>query len=319
MRDIAILGGGAFGTALAIALGQDRAVTLWARDPDQVNDMSKRRQNHRHLPDCHFPNGVTPTSELGNVTENTVLLALPTQQLGAFLARHGPQFTGRTLVLCCKGVDRETGLRPSELVSRSVNDVAVAVLTGPSFAVDIARGLPTALSLATREEGEALQSRLSCPTLRLYLTDDVVGAELGGALKNVIALAAGLTIGAGLADSARAAVITRGFAEISRYAIAQGARPETLAGLSGLGDLILTCTSEKSRNFRAGIAFAKGEGLPKGQTIEGLATAHTVASASESIAGADMPLTCMVAAVTEGRLTVADAAAALMARPLKKE
>ncbi len=318
MSGLSIVGAGAFGTALAIAIGQSRPIRIWARDPDHARAVAETRMNARYLPDATLPASVEVTSVLANLTDDIVLLALPTQTLGRFLEEHGRVLDNRTIVLCCKGVDRATGLRPSELAQKSIPGGRVAILTGPSFAVDIARGLPTALALAARTGGETLQENLSCPTLRNYLTDDIVGAELGGALKNVIALAAGLTIGAGLADSARAAVITRGFAEMSRFAAAQGARPETLAGLSGLGDLILTCTSEKSRNFSAGIAIARGQELPEGQTIEGLATARTVAKTA-SQAGIDMPLTTMVAAVTEGKLTVADAAAQLMARPLKKE
>ncbi len=318
MSDVAILGAGAFGTALAITLGATSPVILWARDEVDAARMRKSRENARHLPGAELPESVTISADLAGITAETLLIAVPTQTLDAFLAAHAPTLNGRHLVLCCKGVHLVTGLRPSELAARHCPASPVAVLTGPSFAADIARGLPTALTLATATDGEDLQARLSTATLRLYLTDDVIGAELGGALKNVVALAAGIAIGAGLADSARAAVVTRGFAEMTRYAAAQGARPETLAGLSGLGDLILTCTSEKSRNFAAGLAIGRGDGLPEGITIEGVATARAVAKAANA-AGIDMPLTQMVAAVVDDRITVADATAALMARPLKKE
>jgi glycerol-3-phosphate dehydrogenase (NAD(P)+) len=191
-------------------------------------------------------------------------------------------------------------------------------LTGPSFAADIAEGLPTALTLAVRENGADLQEELSTSTLRLYLTHDLTGAELGGALKNVIALAAGISVGAGLGESARAAVVTRGFAEITRFAVSEGAEPETLAGLSGLGDLLLTCTSEKSRNYSAGLAIGAGHTPREGVTIEGLATAEAVSKVALS-RGIDMPLSNTVAAVTHGRLTVREAVELLMSRPLTKE
>jgi glycerol-3-phosphate dehydrogenase (NAD(P)+) len=318
MSGIAILGAGAFGTALAITLGAEAPVTLWSRDADQAARMRETRRNDRYLPEAILPESVTVSANFADIGAPTVLLTVPTQQLDRFLSAHCPAIDGRDLVLCCKGVHLATGLRPSVLAARHCPDARLAVLTGPSFATDIAQGLPTALTLATEDDGEDLQVRLSTGTLRLYLTDDVIGAELGGALKNVIALAAGITIGAGLADSARAAVVTRGFAEMTRFAVAAGARPETLAGLSGLGDLILTCTSDKSRNYAAGLALGRGEPLPDGMTIEGVATARAIAASARS-SGQDMPLTQMVAAVVDGHLTVAEAAASLMARPLKKE
>ncbi len=319
MSAITVAGAGAFGTALAVSLARDgRKVTLWARDAGLVARLRDARCNTARLPDVDLPEALAIDSGPEALGAPTVLLCVPTQSLGAFLSANAGGLTGRRLVLCCKGIDRGTGLRPSELVSRARPGAEVSVLTGPSFAQDIARGLPTALTLATRTGGEALQRDLSTSALRPYLTDDIVGAELGGALKNVIALAAGLTIGAGLGESARAAVVTRGFAEIVRFAVGQGARPETLAGLSGLGDLVLTCTSEKSRNFSAGRTLGAGGKLPHGQTIEGLATAEAVSAIARD-AGIDMPLAAMVAAVTNGRLTVHAAAEALMSRPLRKE
>jgi glycerol-3-phosphate dehydrogenase (NAD(P)+) len=318
MSGIAIMGGGAFGTALAITLGAETPVTLWVRDQGRAAAIQATRGNERHLPGAVLPENVTVSAELADVDADTLLVAVPTQQLDAFLSDHCRAIGGRTLVLCCKGVHLATGLRPSELASRYCPMARLAVMTGPSFAADIAQGLPTALTLATKVDGEDLQARLSTSSLRLYLTDDVTGAELGGALKNVVALAAGISMGAGLGDSARAAVVTRGFAEMTRFAVSAGAKAETLAGLSGLGDLILTCTSEKSRNYAAGLALGRGDTLPGGITIEGVATARAVAGAARKV-GPDMPLTQMVAAVVDGHVTVAEALAALMARPLKKE
>ena len=197
---------------------------------------------------------------------------------------------------------------------------SVALLTGPSFAADIARGLPTALTLACEDEdeGERLQHLLSTPVLRLYRASDVTGAELGGALKNVIAIAAGVVIGAGLGDSARAALMTRGYAEMVRLAVHLGARAETLAGLSGLGDLVLTCTSAQSRNFRYGVALGSGADFDPTITVEGAATAKAVSDLAE-VQGIELPITALVAALIDGRTDLPSAIQALFSRPLKKE
>ena len=316
---IAVLGAGAFGTALAVALGRTGAVTLWARDAGQVAEMTRTRQNAARLPGVALPPSVEVTGDLARVRVRTLLLAMPMQQLGAFVAHHAEQLGGRDLIACAKGVDLTTLTGPSALIAAACPDATVAVLTGPSFAADIARGLPTALTLACADEaaGRRLQQVLSTPALRPYRTTDVIGAELGGALKNVIALAAGMVIGAGLGDSARAALMTRGYAEMVRLATALGARPETLAGLSGLGDLVLTCTSDQSRNFRHGAALGAGR-PPPAATVEGIATARAVARLAGRH-GIDMPITAMVDAVVDDKLTVAQAIEALLSRPLKEE
>lgn len=319
MTGVAILGAGAFGTALAVTLARDgRDVTLWTRDAGHALDMARMRMNATRLPGVPLPASIRVTSDLAGITEDCVLLAMPAQALRGFLALNGSALDGRKLVSCCKGIDRDTGLRPSELIALACPAARIAALTGPSFAEDIAAGLPTALTLAVAEDGADLQHRLSTGGLRLYLTHDLVGAELGGALKNVIALAAGITMGAGLGESARAAVITRGFAEIARFAATEGAAAETLAGLSGLGDLLLTCTSPKSRNYAAGLAVGAGKPPAAGVTIEGLATAEAISAVARA-RGIDMPLSVTVAAVTHGRMTVAEAADHLMSRPLRKE
>ncbi len=316
MTGIAVLGAGAFGTALAVALARDGgSVTLVAREGAAAMDAA--RENARYLPGVAFPPGLTVAPELPDA--ETVLLAVPMQALAGALATQATALDGRALVACCKGVDLASGRGPTALIAEACPKALPAVLTGPSFAVDIARGLPTALTLACADEagGARLQAALSREALRLYLAFDVIGAELGGALKNVVALAAGVTMGAGLGESARASVVTRGFAEMQRIARALGADPATLTGLSGLGDLVLTATSEKSRNYAAGLAL--GAGLPPGKgTIEGIATAEAVARlAAEK--GIDAPLTRMVAAVTAGRLTVEEARDILLARPLRTE
>ncbi|SIS82957.1 NAD(P)H-dependent glycerol-3-phosphate dehydrogenase [Phaeovulum vinaykumarii] len=315
---IAVLGAGAFGAALAVTLAQQGPVTLWARDGAAVETMRATRQIPR-LPGVTLPETVRVTADLAETdTAGVVLLALPMQALGAFLADH-PR-PNPALVACCKGIDLATGRGPSALIAETCPNAQPAVLTGPSFAADIARGLPTALTLACADAGTgaALQLALSTPTLRLYRSTDVTGAELGGALKNVIAIAAGVTMGAGLGDSARAALMTRGFAEMNRLAAAMGARPETLAGLSGLGDLVLTCTSAQSRNYRYGHALGAGETFDPRTTVEGAATAGA-AAAIAAARGLEMPVTEMVAALVARRIGVEDAMAALLARPLKEE
>ncbi len=319
---IAILGAGAFGTALAVTLARSGTpVGLWLRDPDEALRLRTSRRNDRRLPGVELPAGLTVTSNIGDIgAAHTLLLAVPMQQLAGFAAAHIPALSGRTLVACCKGIDLATGAGPVATLSATCPDATPAILTGPSFAADIARGLPTALTLACADEvrGEALQADLSTPVLRLYRTSDTVGAELGGALKNVVAIAAGVVIGAGLGDSARAALITRGFAEMGRLATRMGARAETLAGLSGLGDLILTCTSDQSRNFRFGQSLGAGTAFDPAITVEGAATAKA-AVAVAARQGVDLPIAAMVAALVDRRISVGEAVAALMARPLKKE
>ncbi|MDR5652478.1 NAD(P)H-dependent glycerol-3-phosphate dehydrogenase [Ruixingdingia sedimenti] len=317
MSGVTILGAGAFGTALAVTLAANGPVVLWGRDVG----WAAARENPR-LPGVTLPPGVTVTDRLPPRDGHPVLLALPMQVTGAFLRDHAGRLDGRRLVACSKGVDLATLRGPSALIERHCPAALAAVLTGPSFAADIARGLPTALTLACADAnvGAALQAQLSTPVLRLYRTTDVAGAELGGALKNVIAIAAGIVMGAGLGDSARAALMTRGYAEMVRFATRLGARAETLAGLSGLGDLVLTCTSAQSRNFRHGLALGRGEPPDITATVEGLATARAVVQQANRLALAgQMPVTQMVSAVTEGRVSIAEAVQALMTRPLRQE
>lgn len=312
---IAILGAGAFGTALAISLAAKGPVTLWGRDTGWG------RVNPR-LPGITLPDGIRLTSDLSDIRADTILLALPAQRLAGFLADHAERIAGegRRYVSCAKGIDLTTLQGPSSLISHAFPGVAVAVLTGPSFAADIARGLPTALTLACADPdaARALQHQLSTPALRLYRSADVTGAELGGALKNVIAIAAGAAIGAGYGDSARAAVITRGFAEMSRLCVAMGAQAETLAGLSGLGDLVLTCTSAQSRNFRFGRALGAGEDFDAATTVEGAATARAVIALAPRLR-LEMPISGIVSGLAEGRLDMGQALETLLNRPLKEE
>lgn len=313
---IAIIGAGAFGTALAVALSAKGPVTLWGRNVD----WAEGRENPR-LPGVALPRAVTVTGELAQAGRaDTLLLALPAQKLAGFLGEHGARLDGKALVSTAKGIDLARLTGPSALIADACPTATVAVLTGPSFAADIARGLPTALTLACADAdaGQALQHALSTPVLRLYRSSDVAGAELGGALKNVIAIAAGTVIGAGFGDSARAAIITRGFAEMTRLATRLGARPETLTGLSGLGDLTLTCTSAQSRNFRFGQSLGARADFDTATTVEGAATARAVAALAGQL-GAEMPIAAMVARLAAGSVSVENAMEALMSRPLKEE
>jgi glycerol-3-phosphate dehydrogenase (NAD(P)+) len=319
---IGIVGAGAFGTALAVSLAREgRWVTLWSRDGNAAAAMRRKRENAPHLPGVELPENVSITAEIADLADQkTVLLALPMQALQGFLSTVGRPLDGQVLVACCKGVDLTTMTGPSGILAALAPRSKHAILTGPSFAADIAKGLPTALTLACREEGvgPTLQQLLSTSTLRLYLTDDLIGAELGGALKNVIAIAAGIAIGAGLGESARAALMTRGYAEITRLACGLGARAETLAGLSGFGDLVLTCTSTQSRNFRYGHALGSRKGFDPAITVEGAATARAVSRLAEQ-RNIDLPITRNVAALIDGRLDLPTAIQALLSRPLKKE
>ncbi|MDA5092921.1 NAD(P)-dependent glycerol-3-phosphate dehydrogenase [Aliiroseovarius sp. KMU-50] len=313
---ISVLGAGAFGTALAISLARDGTrVTLWARSP---GNMQESRDNPNRLPGFSFPDPLDVTGDLNRACKaDILLLATPMQQLAGFLRDHQAQFAGKALVACCKGVDLASGLGPAEIIRTIVPDATAAILSGPSFAVDIAGGLPTALTLAC-ENGAELQSALSTSNLRIYRSSDLVGVELGGALKNVVAIACGIAMGAGLGESARAALMTRGYTEMQRFALANGAEAETLAGLSGFGDLALTCASEKSRNFAFGFALGRGETLPEGTTVEGKATAKAV-SALARRKGLEMPIADMVVAILDKHLTINEATEALLARPLKEE
>lgn len=312
MSGIGIIGAGAFGRALAHALAGNGPVTLWGRSLPQAESP--------RLPGLRLPDAVRAVDDLAQVGADTLLLALPAQQIAGFVAAHAGALDGRRLVSCAKGIDLDRLEGPAELIAQACPRAMVAVLTGPSFAADIARGLPTALTLACADaaQGAAMQARLSTPSLRLYRSRDVVGAQLGGALKNVMAIAAGAAIGAGLGDSARAAVVTRGFAEMVRMATAMGAEAETLSGLSGLGDLILTSTSDLSRNFRFGRALGEGAEFDPSVTVEGAATASAATRLAARL-GIEAPLAALVARLCQRQIDVPEALGQLLARPLKDE
>ncbi len=318
---ISVLGSGAFGTALAISLAGKGPVTLWARDADQARLMQRDRENTARLPNVSLPGAISITSDIAEAAQNEVLLvSVPMQKLRGALLDHAAALSGKTLVACCKGIELSTGLGPISVIQQAIPDARPALLTGPSFADDIARGLPTALTLACAdlELSQTLQHALTTSNLRLYRTTDVTGAELGGALKNVIAIGCGAAIGAGLGDSARAALLTRGFAEMQRFALMRGAQVDTLMGLSGLGDLVLTCSSELSRNYRFGLSLGRNLPFDAATTVEGVATARAMSDIATQ-EGLDMPISATVADLSRGAYSVPEAIQSLLNRPLKEE
>jgi glycerol-3-phosphate dehydrogenase (NAD(P)+) len=316
---IGVAGAGAFGTALAVAqAAAGRPVRLWGRNAAALAAAEVDRTSAA-LPGIALPPGLACVSDLAALAgAEAILVVVPAQQTESFLAERAAGLPDAPLVLCAKGIDAHSLRRQTEIAARLAPGRPLAALTGPGFAAEIARGLPTALTLACADPavGRTLQTGLSTQRLRLYLTDDVVGAELGGALKNVIAIACGLVEGARLGASARAALMTRGFAEMTRLAVAMGARPETLTGLSGLGDLSLTCNSTQSRNFSLGHALGAGEPRTAG-TVEGVATAGAACDLAARH-GVELPIAAAVADVLAGT-PIEAAMDALLARPLREE
>ena len=323
---IAVLGAGAFGTALAIVAARTgRDVTLWGRDAAQMAAMQSTRENARYLPGAALPPSLGPTADLATaLAADVLILAVPTQNLrAAATGLAGHIRPGTPLVAAAKGIEQSTGCFVMEILAGACPEAEGAILSGPSFAADMARGLPTAVTLAARngERARALAAAIASPGFRLYHTDDVTGVEIGGAAKNVLAIAAGIVIGAGLGESARAALIARGFAELRRLAHALGARGDTLMGLSGLGDLVLTASSPQSRNFAYGHALGRGEPVADaghGKLAEGAFTAPALVNMAQKH-GVDMPISTAVSAVIAGRLSVRDAVTGLIERPQKSE
>jgi glycerol-3-phosphate dehydrogenase (NAD(P)+) len=324
---IAVVGAGAWGTALAIvAAGNTANVVLWARESEVVESIRSARENCLFLPGVRIPDGIEATGDLSRVGQaDAVLLVTPAQHLRSTLAAmRSLAPAGTPVVICAKGIETGSGLLVNEVVGEILPDAEPAILSGPSFARDVAQGLPTAVTIAARESiAVRLQASLGQAWFRPYISEDVRGVALGGAAKNVYAIACGMVDGAGLGESARAAIISRGFAELLRLGTTLGARGETLMGLAGLGDLVLTATSMSSRNFSLGVALGKGARLedasgPGRPLAEGAATAPAlVARASRH--GVELPIAEAVADVLAGRIQVREAAERLLSRPLKPE
>jgi glycerol-3-phosphate dehydrogenase (NAD(P)+) len=321
---IGVLGGGAWGTALAQVAARDEApVTLWAREAEVVESVNANHENRAFLQGVPLSPTIRATGKLDDLSDaDTLLVVVPAQFLRSVLAQL--ETGSRPLVLCAKGIEAGTRLLVAEVARELHPQAPVAVLSGPTFAHEVARGLPTAVTLACEDDvlREALAERLGGPTFRTYGSSDVTGAEIGGAVKNVLAIACGVVEGAGLGLNARASLIARGFAEMTRFGVARGGRPETLAGLSGLGDLVLTCSSTNSRNFSLGVGLGQGkpaaELLADRRTVaEGAATAPVLREAAEA-AGVEMPVTAAVCALLEGA-PVDQVVRSLLARPLRGE
>jgi glycerol-3-phosphate dehydrogenase (NAD(P)+) len=321
-RSVSVLGAGAWGTALAnVAARAGHEVALWGRDPALMAQMAQARENPR-LPGVALEPGVRLEADLARAAGADLLLAVVPAQATRDLAERlrGLVAPGRPIVLCSKGIERGTGLFMSEVLAQSLPDNPPAILSGPSFAADVSRGLPTAVTLAAQDEGlaQAVAAALGNPSFRLYHSTDVTGVEIGGAAKNVLAIACGIAAGRGLGASAGAALVARGFAELSRFGRACGARPDTLMGLSGLGDLVLTCGSTQSRNYAFGCAIGRGDAQGPGKLAEGAFTAAVLVELAAA-RGVDMPISASVDAIIAGRIGVDAAVEALLARPSKAE
>jgi len=325
---IGIVGGGAWGTALAQTMRlAGRDALLWAREPEVVADINSRHANALFLPDVRLDIGLKATRDLAEVAaREVVLMVAPAQHVRATCAGLAPHFSsGKPLVMCAKGIEQATGRLMGDVVAETLPQAALAILSGPSFAADVVRGLPAALTLAAADDALAvsLADSIGYSHFRLYRSNDLIGVQLGGAIKNVLAIAAGIVDGKQLGASAHAALVTRGFAELRRFGDALGARSETLMGLSGLGDLLLTCGSPQSRNMSLGRALGQGQSLDavlgsRRSVAEGVYTAAAVVRIAEA-KGIEMPIAQAVHAIVEGRLTVDAAIEALLSRPFKME
>jgi len=321
---LGIIGGGAWGTALAqVAASGGEDTLLWALETEVVESINARHENTTFLAGIPLSPAIRATSDLAELDAcDAWLVVTPAQHMRAVLGS-APD-CDKPLVLCSKGIEEQSGALLHHVARECCPQAQIAVLSGPTFAHEVARGLPTAVTLAA-EDGDLarqLRERIARPTFRIYVSDDVAGAEIGGAVKNVLAIACGVVEGKGLGQNARAALIARGFAEMTRFGLARGARAETLAGLSGLGDLVLTCSSTSSRNFSLGVGLGQGkpaaELLADRRTVaEGAFTAPVLREAAAD-AGVDMPVAEAVCALLDGA-NVRDVVGALLARPLTRE
>ncbi len=328
MRRIGIIGGGAWGTALAlIARRAGRDVVLWARDGDVVDAINRDRANPAYLPGVALDPAIRATRDLAEAgAADALLLVVPAQHMRAVATALAPSLAARPpLVVCSKGIEVATGALMTEVLDEALPGCPLAVLSGPTFADEVARGLPAAVTLACADAalGSRLVAALGGGAFRPYLADDLLGAQIGGAVKNVLAIACGIVDGRRLGENARAALVTRGLAELLRLGRARGARGETLMGLSGLGDLVLTCTSRRSRNMSLGAALGEGASVAavldaRRAVTEGVASAPAVALLAGRL-GVEMPICLAVEAIVAGRVTIDAAIEGLLARPFKAE
>ena len=327
VTSIGVIGAGAWGTALAISAARaGLSVRLWARARATADAVSGSHKNAR-LPGITLPDAISATTDPAALAScDTVLIATPAQSVRSVMMAFAPHLaTGARAVITAKGIEQGTGCFMSEVLAEVAPTLEPLVLSGPSFAADVARGLPTAITLAARslDIARPVAEALSHSALRPYLSDDLVGVQIGGAVKNVLAIACAIVAGRGLGESARAALIARAFAELTRFGRAHGAKPETLTGLSGLGDLVLTCSSPTSRNYSFGFALGQGKSVAEaGTSLSGVSEGAFTASAVVTLAaqrGIEMPISAAVLDVLEGRSSVDAAILRLMQRPLKVE
>ena len=324
-----IIGGGAWGTALALSLIRaGRDVVLWARDADVVASINQRHENARRLPGVTLDARLKATGNLADLAGcNAWVFAAPAQHARELYRKlkEVAKDSRAPIIIAAKGIEQKTSSLMAAVAAAELPMHPVAIISGPSFAVEVARGLPTALTLAASDGklGEALLQAMASPAFRLYLTDDVQGVQIGGAVKNVLAIACGIVTGRNMGENARAALLTRGLAELVRLGVATGARAETMMGLSGLGDLVLTCSSTQSRNMALGLALGRGQSLADVTTSHsGIAEGVATASAALALAKAykvDMPIVAAVDAVISGGADISEIAASLLSRPLKSE
>jgi glycerol-3-phosphate dehydrogenase (NAD(P)+) len=325
---VAVLGAGAWGTALAqVAAAGKRAVTIWAREPEVVEGINTAQENPLFLPGIRLNAVIRATDDLEDAAEANLILAVPPAQHMRSVLRGLKPFVepGQPIVLCAKGVERGSLALMTDVLAEEIPEAAPAVLSGPGFAKDVARGLPTATTIASPDQdlAQRVVATVGLPTFRPYVADDLVGAEIGGAVKNVIAVACGVAEGRKLGDGARAALITRGFAELTRLGLAMGARAETLSGLCGLGDLVLTCCSMTSRNTSLGAALGEGRTLQdvlaeRRSVAEGAESAPAVVALAKKH-GVEMPICAAVDDIIAQRISIDDAIFALLSRPFRAE
>jgi glycerol-3-phosphate dehydrogenase (NAD(P)+) len=329
---VAVLGAGSFGTCLAVLAAREHDVTIWARDPDVAAAIERDRRNPRYLPEVELPPGLHATADLSEALAGSELAicAVPSHGVRAVMAEAAKWMDPESiLVSTVKGIEVETGMLMHQVLEDVLDPgfhARLVVLSGPSFAREVAGQLPTAVTLACREEAYAIsvQTALSCPWFRCYTHDDVVGAEVGGALKNVVAIAVGMCDGLGRGLNARAGLMTRGLREMTRLGVELGANPLTFLGLSGMGDLILTCTGDLSRNRRVGLELARGRPLGEivggmsHQVAEGVRTTEAVCALAERL-GVEMPIASAVRSVLRGELAPEEAGRQLMTRQLRSE
>jgi len=325
-RHFGVVGAGAWGTALALVLRHaSRDVSLWTRTHDLAVELAEKRENKAYLPGIKLDPGLHIHHEMSALsTCNAIILATPAQHLRGICKSLVP-FCGTRppLIIAAKGIELTTYRLMSEIVAEELPQHPIFVLSGPSFATEVTRGLPTALTLAGETGGENLAQAMSSTTFRLYTTDDIIGTQIGGAIKNVLAIACGIVTGREMGENARAALITRGLAEIVKLGVGLGARSETLMGLSGLGDVVLTCSSPQSRNMSLGIALGRGESLAsilssRSGVTEGISTA-TAALGLARRHGIDMPVVSAVDRILRDKASIDDMIAELLARPLRNE